>query len=141
MDTQSQSFRLDGRLAIITGASKGIGLGIAKAMSKAGASILLVSRQTPDLDNAANEIRGGGGKAEACPFDLHNYPQLNDWYAGVVSEHGIPDILVADLGSYPPTDRRCGSVVWLRGKADGTYTPITILEVPVEYEFRDLRLP
>jgi len=41
---------------------------------------------------------------------------------------GILDILVADLGSFPPTDRKVGSVVWLRGKADGSYTPITILE-------------
>ena len=54
----------------------------------------------------------------------------NPAHAEVVDldKDGIPDILVADLGSYPPTDRRCGSVVWLRGKADGTYTPITILE-------------
>ena len=41
---------------------------------------------------------------------------------------GIADVLVADLGSYPPTDRRCGSVVWLRGKGDGTFTQHTILE-------------
>jgi hypothetical protein len=41
---------------------------------------------------------------------------------------GIKDVLVANLGSYPPTDRRCGSVVWLRGKADGSFTPITLLE-------------
>jgi hypothetical protein len=40
---------------------------------------------------------------------------------------GILDILVADLGSFPPTDRRCGSVVWLRGKKDGTYEPIALL--------------
>lgn len=40
---------------------------------------------------------------------------------------GILDILVADLGSFPPTDRRCGSVVWLRGKADGTYESHTLL--------------
>ena len=56
MNPQSQSFRLDNKLAIITGASKGIGLGIAKAMSTAGASILLVSRQTPDLETAAPYI-------------------------------------------------------------------------------------
>ena len=98
MDNQSQSFRLDGRLAIVTGASKGIGLGIAKAMSKAGASILLVSRQTPNLDNAVNEIRNEGGKAEACPFDLHNYPQLNEWYGEAAAAHGIPDILVNAAG-------------------------------------------
>ena len=41
---------------------------------------------------------------------------------------GIKDIIVANLGSFTPTDRRCGSVVWLRGKADGTFTPITLLD-------------
>jgi hypothetical protein len=41
---------------------------------------------------------------------------------------GILDILVADLGSFPPTDRRCGSVVWLRGDKHGGYTPHTLLK-------------
>lgn len=41
---------------------------------------------------------------------------------------GILDILVADLGSYGPTDRKCGSVVWLRGQRDGTYRPQTLLK-------------
>jgi hypothetical protein len=41
---------------------------------------------------------------------------------------GIPDVLVADLGSAEPTDRRCGRVVWLRGRPDGGFTPVTLLE-------------
>ncbi|MFO0846730.1 MAG: VCBS repeat-containing protein, partial [Gemmataceae bacterium] len=41
---------------------------------------------------------------------------------------GVKDVLVADLGSYPPTDRRCGSVVWLRGRKDGSFTPVTLLD-------------
>ncbi len=41
---------------------------------------------------------------------------------------GVKDLLVADLGSFPPTDRRCGSVVWLRGGADGSFTPVTLLK-------------
>jgi hypothetical protein len=41
---------------------------------------------------------------------------------------GIKDILVADLGSFLPTDRRSGSVVWLRGTPDGRFTPITLLD-------------
>jgi hypothetical protein len=40
---------------------------------------------------------------------------------------GIPDILVANLGSFLPTDRRCGSVIWLRGLGEGRYEPITLL--------------
>src|SRR5262249_5331323 len=41
---------------------------------------------------------------------------------------GIPDIIVANLGIFNPTDDKVGSVIWLRGKGDGTYTPITLLE-------------
>jgi hypothetical protein len=41
---------------------------------------------------------------------------------------GIKDIVVANLGSFTPTDRRCGSVVWLRGKPDGTFEPHTLLD-------------
>jgi hypothetical protein len=41
---------------------------------------------------------------------------------------GVLDILVADLGSFTPTDRRCGRVVWLRGGRDGSFTPVTLLE-------------
>jgi hypothetical protein len=41
---------------------------------------------------------------------------------------GVKDIIVANLGSFTPTDRRVGSVVWLRGKGDGTFTPVTLLE-------------
>lgn len=44
-----------------------------------------------------------------------------------LNRDGILDILVADLGSFPPTDRKCGSIVWLRGKPDGTFEPITLL--------------
>ena len=41
---------------------------------------------------------------------------------------GIKDILVANLGSFTPTDRHVGSVVWLRGRRDGSFTPITLLD-------------
>lgn len=53
----------------------------------------------------------------------------NPAHAEVVdlNKDGILDIIVADLGSFPPTDRRCGSVVWLRGQSDGTFEPFTLL--------------
>lgn len=54
----------------------------------------------------------------------------NPAHAEVVDldKDGTLDVLVADLGSFPPTDRRCGKVVWLRGQPDGTFTPVTLLE-------------
>jgi hypothetical protein len=41
---------------------------------------------------------------------------------------GIKDVVVANLGNFTPTDRHCGSVVWLRGRPDGTFTPFTLLD-------------
>jgi hypothetical protein len=41
---------------------------------------------------------------------------------------GITDLVVADLGSFPPTDRRCGGVTWLRGKPDGSFEPVELLK-------------
>jgi hypothetical protein len=45
-----------------------------------------------------------------------------------LDQDGIPDILVANLGSFLPTDRRCGSVLWLRGRNDGQFEPITLFK-------------
>ena len=45
-----------------------------------------------------------------------------------LDKDGIADILVANLGSFLPTDRRCGSVLWLRGRGEGRYEPITLLK-------------
>lgn len=45
-----------------------------------------------------------------------------------LDKDGIPDILVANLGSFLPTDRRCGSVIWLRGKGEGRFEPITLFK-------------
>jgi hypothetical protein len=54
----------------------------------------------------------------------------NPAHAEVVdlNKDGIPDVIVADLGTFPPADRLCGSVVWLRGNKDGSYTPFTLLK-------------
>src|SRR5262249_4511602 len=54
----------------------------------------------------------------------------NPAHAEVVDLDGdkINDVIVANLGSFMPTDQRCGSVVWLRGQKDGTFKPITLLK-------------
>ena len=98
MKNADHHFRLDGRLAVVTGGSKGIGLGIAHAMAQAGARILLVARQSPDIEKAVTELRAEGADAAACPFDMHQYAQIPEWYDRVVAEHGVPDILVNSAG-------------------------------------------
>lgn len=87
------SFRLDGRLALICGGSRGIGLGIARAMSAAGARILLAARASAGLEEAAASLG-----AAACPVDMRQYEQISAWYDDVVARHGRPDILVNAAG-------------------------------------------
>ncbi|MEK7406719.1 MAG: glucose 1-dehydrogenase [Acidobacteriota bacterium] len=92
------AFRLDGKLALVTGASRGIGLGIARAMAGAGADLILVARNPADLESAAAGLREGGRRVARCPFDLRETGKIPGWYDEVVSEHGRPDLLVNAAG-------------------------------------------
>ena len=91
-------FRLDGKLAVVTGGSRGIGLGIAQAMAEAGADIVLVARKSAELESAASELAKSGRRVACCPFDMHDYAKLGEWYGSVVDQYGIPDILVNNAG-------------------------------------------
>ena len=70
------SFRLDGRLAVITGASQGIGRSFAEAFALAGARLLLVSRREDVLLDVQRAIAAAGGQAEVCVTDVVNIAQL-----------------------------------------------------------------
>ena len=87
------NFRLDGRLALITGGSKGLGLGIAKAMLAAGAKVILSARQSDELTRIADEL-----KVPTAPLDLLDTPAIPAWYDALVAQHGRPDILVNSAG-------------------------------------------
>lgn len=91
-------FRLDGRLALVTGGGRGIGLGIAHALAEAGADILLAARSAKELDSAAKSVRQTGRKAEGVVVDLRQTDKLADWYEQLVKAHGRPDILVNAAG-------------------------------------------
>jgi len=91
-------FRLDGKLALVTGGSRGIGLGIARAMAEAGADILLVARKSAELERVTAELAASARHVACCPFDMHDYPKLDEWYATVVERYGVPDILVNNAG-------------------------------------------
>jgi gluconate 5-dehydrogenase len=91
-------FRLDGRLAMVTGASKGIGLGISTAMAEAGADLILVARNESELEAAAAKLRSSGRSVGVAPFDLHQTAGIPAWYDGVVNRCGRPDTLVNAAG-------------------------------------------
>src|ERR1700674_2939674 len=64
------AFRLDGRLAVITGASDGIGRAFALAYSRSGAEVVLVSRTREKLDEVARSVEATGGRAHVIPADV-----------------------------------------------------------------------
>jgi NAD(P)-dependent dehydrogenase (short-subunit alcohol dehydrogenase family) len=93
-----RAFRLDGQMALVTGAGRGIGRAVALALAAAGAELVLVSRTPSELDEVAREIASGGGKARALPFDVTRSDAVRDAFAGL----GRLDILVNNAGLNRP---------------------------------------
>ena len=77
------SFRLDGKIALVTGAGRGIGRAVALALAAAGAELVLVSRSRSQLDEVAREIASAGGKARVVPCDVTDSAAVRDAFAGL----------------------------------------------------------
>lgn len=86
---------LQGRVAVVTGGSTGIGLGIAKRFVAEGASVVITGRRQVELDAAVAEI---GPKASAVRADVSVLSDLDALYAEVGKRHGRIDVLVANAG-------------------------------------------
>ncbi|HEX3536734.1 MAG TPA: glucose 1-dehydrogenase [Stellaceae bacterium] len=92
------AFRLDGKLALVTGAGRGIGHAIALALASAGAEVVLNSRSPDQLAETAAEIKAAGGSARLLPFDLTDRGAARNAIAGL----GRLDILVNNAGMNRP---------------------------------------
>jgi NAD(P)-dependent dehydrogenase (short-subunit alcohol dehydrogenase family) len=95
-------FRLDGKIALVTGAGRGLGRGIALALAQAGAELLLNSRSPAELDAVAAEIAAAGGKATPLPFDVTDSTAMRTAFAGITKDFGRLDILVNNAGVNRP---------------------------------------
>jgi 2-deoxy-D-gluconate 3-dehydrogenase len=100
-------FDLTGKVAIVTGGNGGIGLGMARGLADAGATIVIVGRNQPKSAAATEEINKTGGKAIAIEADVTDRNAVKDVVAGTVREFGRLDILVNNAGiniRKPPQD-------------------------------------
>src|SRR5437899_11301765 len=91
-------FSLDGRVAIVTGAGKGIGAGCARALAEAGADVVCAARTQSDIDAVAEIVRGLGRRALAVPTDVTMTEQLEALVTRTAVEFGQIDILVNNAG-------------------------------------------
>jgi gluconate 5-dehydrogenase len=94
-----KKFRLDGKMSMVTGGSKGIGFGIAKALAEAGSDIVLVARNKTNLDKAREELARTGRSIRSYSFDMSNVEGIDEMFDGVINDTGGVDILVNNAGS------------------------------------------
>jgi NAD(P)-dependent dehydrogenase (short-subunit alcohol dehydrogenase family) len=90
--------KLEGRIAVITGASRGIGAAVAKAFAREGAHVVLVARTVGALEEVDDEIRAAGGSASLVPMDLKDSAAIDRLGAALYERYGKIDILVANGG-------------------------------------------
>ena len=97
----SSRFSLEGKVALVTGSSRGIGKATALGFAEAGADVVVASRKLPDLEVVAEEIRGMGRKAMAVECHVGRMDQIKSLVETVVAEFGKIDILVNNAGTSP----------------------------------------
>ncbi len=90
--------RLGGQVAVVTGASKGIGKAIAHALAREGAHVVLAARSQKDLDAVVQEFTREGLKASPVPTDMSIPAQVSELIEGTVKGFGRLDILVNNAG-------------------------------------------
>jgi len=95
-------FKLTDRVAIITGAGKGIGRGIAIAFAEAGADIVCAARTEVDIEATSATVREVGRRALSVPTDVLETSQLERLVEATLAEFGRVDILVNNAGGSPP---------------------------------------
>ena len=97
----SGRFDLTGRVAVVTGGTRGLGRAIAGAFSQAGACVVLVSRKAEACEKAAAELRADGGNAVGRPCHVGHWDELTTLADGIHGQFGRIDVLVNNAGVSP----------------------------------------
>jgi 7-alpha-hydroxysteroid dehydrogenase len=95
-------FRLDDKVALVTGAGRGIGRGCALAFAECGANVVCSARSQGEIDDTATQVRALGRRALAVPCDVNERDQLERLVAETLREFGRVDVLVNNAGGWPP---------------------------------------
>lgn len=97
----SASFDLSGRIALVTGASRGIGESIARTLAAAGAHVVVSSRKAEACEAVAASIRASGGQASALACHIGELAEIDKAFAAIDAAHGRLDILVNNAATNP----------------------------------------
>lgn len=105
--TVLDAFRLDDRVAVVTGASSGLGVGFAKALAEAGADVVLAARRADRLAETAEAVRERGRRALAVACDVTDPDACTAVVEAALTEFGKVDVLVnnAGIGTSVPATR------------------------------------
>src|SRR5205085_1161779 len=92
--------RLAGKVALITGASRGIGAAVAERLAREGAHLVLTGRTVGGLEETDDRVRAAGGSATLVPFDLREFIKIDELAAALYERYGRLDILVGNAGEF-----------------------------------------
>lgn len=94
------SGRLGGKIALITGASRGIGAAVALRFAREGAHLVLAARTVGGLEEVDDAIRAAGGTATLVPLNLRDFVKIDELAAALLDRYGRLDILVGNAGEF-----------------------------------------
>lgn len=99
--TTPKTFDLSGKIALVTGASRGIGQSIAELLAVHGAHVIVSSRKLDGCQAVVDGIVAAGGSAEALPCHIGEMQQIEEVFAAIEAKHGRLDILVNNAATNP----------------------------------------
>lgn len=102
--------RLKGKIAVVTGSTSGIGIGIAKLYAKEGAKVIICGRRKEKGEAVVQEIRDAGGEAAYHFMDLMDPDSIDALMKDTAAEYGRIDVLVNNVANASPKDGRLDEV-------------------------------